>query len=167
MRTPNSSNTMPHSPASHADAPIAQLKTQFRDGKTALLAAFNQTPPTARAAAQLTRALSRHVDQSLANLWRETNLPAGAALLAVGGYGRAELHPHSDVDVLVLLPASAAQDESAFKAPVEAFITACWDIGLEIGASVRTVADCVSAAQADITVQTALLESRLVCGAAP
>ncbi|HEY9239182.1 MAG TPA: [protein-PII] uridylyltransferase, partial [Burkholderiaceae bacterium] len=81
---------------------------------------------------------------------------------AVGGYGRGELFPQSDVDVLVLLPPSAGGD--ALKASIEAFITACWDIGLEIGSSVRTVGECIAMAKTDVTVQTALLESRYLCG---
>ena len=63
---------------------------------------------------------------------------AGAALVAVGGYGRGELFPHSDIDVLVLLPGatrSSADADDALRAAIEGFITACWDIGLEIGSS--------------------------------
>jgi [protein-PII] uridylyltransferase len=99
-------------------------------------------------------------------------LPAEAALLAVGGYGRGELFPHSDVDVLVLLPSvepspdspSDPQFAQAHRAAIEGFITLCWDSGLEIGSSVRSVDQCVADAQRDVTVQTALLESRFLCG---
>jgi [protein-PII] uridylyltransferase len=93
-------------------------------------------------------------------------MPPGAALVAVGGYGRGELFPYSDIDVLVLLPGeeAAAPMEEALRAGIEGFITACWDIGLEIGSSVRTVAECVAEARADVTVQTAMLESRYLCG---
>lgn len=66
-----------------------------------------------------------------------------ACLVAAGGYGRGELFPHSDIDVLLLLPDEAKVDEdSALKAKIESFISSCWDCGLEIGSSVRTVADC-------------------------
>jgi len=82
--------------------------------------------------------------------------------VAVGGYGCGELFPFSDVDVLVLLPSGPAND--AQRATIEGFITACWDIGLEIGSSVRTLNECVSEAAREVTVQTALLESRPVCG---
>ena len=112
------------------------------------------------AALQLVRALTRHVDATLIELWTAAQMPPGAALLAVGGYGRGELFPHSDVDVLVLLPTGHAPDD-ALRASIERFITACWDIGLEIGSSVRTVDECVAEAQRDVTVQTALLESAL------
>lgn len=94
-------------------------------------------------------------------------MPPDASLLAVGGYGRGELFPHSDVDVLVLLPSNLPGQSSTqpqAKLSVENFITACWDIGLEIGSSVRTVEECMAEAERDVTVRTALLESRFVCG---
>ena len=98
-------------------------------------------------------------------------MPPDTALLAVGGYGRGELFPHSDIDVLVLLPPGhtlAAWDASTeggdLKTAIEGFISACWDIGLEIGSSVRTVDECIAEGRRDVTVQTALLESRFVCG---
>ena len=144
---------------------IAALRTQFRDGKKALIAHFVQSRATAPAASRLIKALTRHVDATLAQLWTDCGMPASTALVAVGGFGRGELLPHSDVDVLLLLPDEATLEAgSPLKSTIEAFITACWDIGLEVGSSVRTVAECVLEARADQTVQTALLESRLVCG---
>ena len=86
-------------------------------------------------------------------------------LLAVGGYGRGELFPHSDVDVLVLLPDDCSPDtDNVLKQRLEAFIGSCWDVGLEIGSSVRTLSTCLAEADKDVTVQTALLESRLIAG---
>jgi [protein-PII] uridylyltransferase len=143
---------------------IAALRAAFRDGKSTLLERFRIARPTAPAATQLVRGLARHVDGTLSRLWRDAGMPPGAALVAVGGYGRGELLPHSDVDVLVLLPDDGASLEDA-RGAIEAFITACWDIGLEIGSSVRTVAECLAESARDVTVQTALLESRAVCGA--
>ena len=141
---------------------LAELRTCFRDGKAGLLEHFRASRPTAPAAATLLRALSRHVDETLLLLWNRAAMPPGTALLAVGGYGRGELFPHSDVDVLVLLPPSITS--AALKASIESFITACWDIGLEIGSSVRSVGECIAMARSDVTVQTALLESRYLCG---
>ena len=158
-------------PALPAPGPdIAALRSQFRDGKKALIAHFMASRATAPAASRLIKALTKHVDSTLSRLWAQSGLPAGAALVAVGGYGRGELLPHSDVDVVVLLPDLANTDArtdagSALKTALESFITACWDIGLEVGSTVRSVADCVREAAADVTVQTALLESRLVVGA--
>jgi [protein-PII] uridylyltransferase len=143
---------------------MGELRAMFRDGKAALLEHFRESRPTAPAALRLLRSLSKHVDQTLLTLWEHAAMPSGAALLAVGGYGRGELFPHSDVDVLVLLPPAHAGGGDALKSSIEAFITACWDIGLEIGSSVRTVAECVALAESDVTVQTALLESRYLCG---
>ncbi len=143
---------------------VSELRRRFRDGKAALLEHFATSRATAPAAGLLLRSLAKHVDASLIDLWQHAGMPAGAALLAVGGYGRGELFPHSDVDVLVLLPNSAARQNEAVKTAVEAFITACWDIGLEIGSSVRTLSECATESARDVTVQTALLESRYVCG---
>ena len=157
-------------PAPQLDIPA--LRAAFRQGKAALLQHFAQGRATAPAAARLVHQLARHVDLTLEQLWRLCGLPAEAALLAVGGYGRGELYPHSDVDVLVLLPSPTPSVSGActptaedLQPAIEAFITACWDIGLEIGSSVRTVEECIEEGQRDVTVQTALLESRLVCGA--
>ena len=152
----------PMAAANPAAPSLADLRTRFRDGKAALLDHFRESRPTAPAAATLIRALSKHVDEALLALWNRAAMPTGTALLAVGGYGRGELFPHSDVDVLVLLPPTATGD--ALKSSIESFITACWDIGLEIGSSVRTVGECIAIAKIDVTVQTALLESRYLCG---
>ncbi|HKW83567.1 MAG TPA: [protein-PII] uridylyltransferase, partial [Burkholderiaceae bacterium] len=143
---------------------MAELRTRFREGKAELLAHFAASRPSAPAAIRLVRALARHVDRTLLALWELAQMPEGAALLAVGGYGRAELFPHSDVDVLVLLPPGHHDGATATSGAIEAFITACWDTGLEIGSSVRTVDECIAEGQRDVTVQTALLESRYLCG---
>jgi [protein-PII] uridylyltransferase len=148
---------------------VAALRAHNRDGKAALLAHFMAGRATAPAATRLLKALARHVDGVLAAAWAESGLAAPApqaALVAVGGYGRGELFPHSDVDVLVLLPAAAATaaEDPARREALERFVTLCWDIGLEIGSSVRTVAECVDEAGRDVTVQTAMLESRLIVG---
>ena len=143
---------------------MAELRARFREGKASLLDHFRAARTTAPAALRLIRALSKHVDRTLLTLWEHAAMPTGAALLAVGGFGRGELFPHSDVDVLVLLPPAHAGGSDALKTSIEAFITACWDIGLEIGSSVRTVAVCIALAESDVTVQTALLESRYLCG---
>jgi [protein-PII] uridylyltransferase len=102
------------------------------------------------------------VDDLLRRAWRVT-MPADApaALVAVGGYGRGELYPASDVDVMILLDAG---DTSTVGAAAERLVTLLWDIGLEVGHSVRTVAECRDEAERDVTVATNILESRLVAG---
>ena len=156
-------SALPHSTLA-APRGVSELRSAFRDGKAAILERFRAARPTATAAARLLRALTRHVDRTLADLWQHALMPPGAALLAVGGYGRAELFPHSDVDVVVLLPPGNALGNDALRASVEGFITACWDIGLEIGSSVRSVEECIAEGERDVTVRTALLEARLVAG---
>ncbi len=154
----------PSAAPSTPSSSLAELRTRFRVGKNALLAHFEASRPTAPSASRLLRSLSRHVDQTLIALWEHAAMPPGTALLAVGGYGRGELFPHSDVDVLLLLPPAMVVASPELKACIEGFITACWDIGLEIGSSVRTVGECVAMAKSDVTIQTALLESRYLCG---
>jgi len=108
------------------------------------------------------RTLAMHallVDQLLQRLWGESMAQTPFALVAVGGYGRGALFPHSDVDVLVLLPDGHKPD-----ATVEKFIGALWDSGLEPGSSVRTVSECVEEAAKDVTVDTSLIEARHVAG---
>ncbi|MGE5453456.1 MAG: [protein-PII] uridylyltransferase [Acidobacteriota bacterium] len=147
---------------------IAAHRTQFRQAKTALLDQFAQSRPTTSSASRLLGHLAKLVDRTLHDLWLAHHLPRGAALVAVGGYGRGELFPYSDIDVLVLMPQSLADvgDETVIAA-VEGFISACWDIGLEIGSSVRTVQECGQEAAGDVTVQTSLLEARFLCGSKP
>src|SRR5258706_4914356 len=100
-------------------------------------------------------------DELLRRLWRDSIDDRHIALVAVGGYGRGALFPHSDVDVLVLLPDGRAPDAS-----IERFVGDLWDCGLEPGHSVRTIAECVEEAAKDVTVDTSLLEARLVAGEA-
>jgi len=146
---------------------IADLRQQFKAGKQALIDGFLAERPTQAGARTLLRRVARHVDDTLRTLWTQAGLPDGACLAAVGGYGRGELFPHSDVDVLVLLPDGVeAHQPGPVKTAIEGFITSCWDVGLEIGSSVRTVGECLSESEGDVTVQTALLEARPLAGSA-
>ena len=114
---------------------------------------------------QVLKALLQLTDDTLVRLWLDCGLDGRMALVAVGGYGRGQLFPHSDIDVLVLLPEGSVDDlDTPTREQLEGFITACWDHGLEIGSSVRTLSECLRESQADITVQTSMLESRLLSG---
>ncbi len=141
---------------------IARLRLKYGADKNALLEAFAQARPSAQAAVSLTRGLARLTDAALTDLWNTSLMPPDSALVAGGGYGRGELFPHSDVDVLVLLPDDILIDVA--RPALERFISACWDIGLEIGSAVRTIPECAAESARDVTVQTALLESRHVTG---
>jgi [protein-PII] uridylyltransferase len=144
---------------------LQALRDGYRAGKAELLRPVRDSGASTRGIRSLLQKLARHADAALQALWAHAGLPAGFALVAVGGFGRGELFPHSDVDVLLLLPddVSPGTDE-ALKRRIEGFIGSCWDTGLEIGSSVRSVADCVAESEKDVTVQTSLLEARLVAG---
>jgi [protein-PII] uridylyltransferase len=111
----------------------------------------------------LVRDRARLVDIALRAAWlRHAGKFAGdLALIAVGGYGRGELHPSSDIDIMVLLPKS---DSADWQPDIERFLTFLWDIGLEVGHSVRSIDDCQRESLADISVATTLFEARLLCG---
>jgi len=101
------------------------------------------------------------VDDVLRRLWSDLGFPKQLSLVAVGGYGRGELFPASDIDLLILLP---AEPDAELQGKLETLVGYFWDIGLEIGHSVRTVDECLKEALNDITVLTALVESRHLCG---
>ena len=159
----------------------ARLRQELASGRRALFDAFLEDHQTRRL-------LTRHcrlVDRTLTALWRAAGLKDQAALVAVGGYGRGELYPGSDVDVLILLhddipPAPVADAEASAlsrasganpratsagtRAKLEALIGQFWDIGLEAGHSIRTLDECFATAADDITVQTTLIEMRHLAG---
>ena len=159
----------PCSPATAPDlAQLHALRDAYRQDKAALLATLRAPGASTRGVRSLLHRLSSLTDGLLCRLWDRAQLPEGMALVAVGGYGRAQLFPYSDVDVLLLLPdgmsVAAGHAGAAPCTPIETFIGSCWDAGLEVGSSVRSVAECLSEAAADVTVQTSLLEARLLCG---
>ncbi len=125
-----------------------QIEARFRDGA---------------AIEDLVRERASTVDAIVLAAWHrlDSRLRQQMCLVAVGGYGRGELHPASDIDVMVLLPACEVPD---WQEAVADFFTFLWDIGLEVGHSVRSVADCVRESEADVTVATTLMESRLLEG---
>lgn len=106
---------------------------------------------------------SQTIDKLLQSMWGEIEKSSNldATLIAVGGYGREEMHPASDVDLLILLaeePAEQAQET------ISRFVTRLWDLGLEIGHSVRTLDECITEASNDLTIITNLIESRYLAG---
>jgi [protein-PII] uridylyltransferase len=150
--------------------PSPSLREQYRSQKAALLQAVQSGGSTRGVRATL-RQLAQVTDAALSQLWQQSGLARAAdarlALVAVGGYGRGELFPYSDVDVLVLLPDDvSAENDAALKSGIESFIGSCWDAGLEIGSSVRSLSQCLTESSNDVTVQTSLLESRLITGQA-
>ncbi|HTP40403.1 MAG TPA: nucleotidyltransferase domain-containing protein, partial [Steroidobacteraceae bacterium] len=144
------------------EAPLAagQCRDLLRQAHEELQARFLAEEPVE----SLVRARAVFIDVLLNHLWRQRLNPALAgrlALVAVGGYGRGELHPCSDVDILVLVPEPLAADDSQSVGELVSFL---WDIGLEVGHSVRTVAECAEECAADVSTMTTLMEARLLAG---
>lgn len=138
---------------------LAKLRQALNAGTELLRGHFEQGLP----AEQLVSGRCALIDQLLQRIWEHVlQADAGSlALVAVGGYGRGELLPHSDIDLMILLPDSESVEQSA---RITAFLTLLWDIGLEVGHSVRTLEECVTQGEQDITVATNLLEARLLVG---
>ena len=111
----------------------------------------------------LVHARAALVDIVLREVWRTHSVAEtfAWALVAVGGYGRGELHPCSDIDILLLVPGAP---DTAGRGMVERLVTFLWDIGLEVGHSVRTVEECAQESVADVSVMTTLIEARLLAG---
>jgi [protein-PII] uridylyltransferase len=151
---------LPAAPAaseSDTRAFIAETRTTLREGQQHLREAYELTGK----AVPLLNGRARLVDGVLRNIWRRLAMPAEVALVAVGGYGRGELYPASDVDLLFLVQEGC---DEAHRPRLEPLIGLFWDIGLDIGHSVRSIDECLEEGERDITVQTTLIEARLLCG---
>ncbi|MDA3876805.1 MAG: [protein-PII] uridylyltransferase [Halothiobacillus sp.] len=109
-------------------------------------------------AEQFLTELSDQIDLFLRILWPATFTGQAIALVAVGGYGRREQFPHSDIDLLILI------DDHRWDEPIHTFLYALWDEGLPIGHAVRTIDECIVAGKEDVTVYTNLLDARLITG---
>ncbi len=141
---------------------IAAFRSALIEGDNRLKQRFHDDEPVER----LVRDRARLVDSLLKTAW---SLHLGdhsreLALIAVGGYGRGELNPCSDIDIMVLLPKSEA---APWQPNLESFLTFMWDIGLEVGHSVRTIDDCQRESAADVSVATTMIEARLLMGPEP
>ncbi len=136
---------------------VATHKRALAEGRATLRESFFAHPSPRHLLKQHTAL----VDRILKSVWAESAVPLNTALVAVGGYGRGQLFPASDIDVLFLLPDEiddVARDE------VSELVGKLWDIGLDIGQSARSVAQCLDEAAHDLTVQTTLLEARFLIG---
>tara|TARA_B100000035_G_scaffold314947_2_gene333113 strand:+ start:1362 stop:3983 length:2622 start_codon:yes stop_codon:yes gene_type:complete len=134
----------------------AARRQRLTEVTTALAERYWQNHPVE----ELMDDLTSLVDELVLDAWQQ-HLSAhnDVALFAVGGYGRRELHPGSDIDLLVL-----AKRPEKLRTPIENFLRDVFDLNLEVGHSVRDVKGCLQQARADITVATALLERRVMAG---
>ena len=158
---------MPLSSLDWLDKTLSEAGTQIKPIADALTKAtdlLNESFTPDASADLLVRQKSNFVDHVLthcfAQFFEQTEQEI-CALLAVGGYGRAELLPASDIDLMLLLDKKPSKN---LEQNISAFLTFLWDIGLEVGASVRTVKDCVNEGRNDVTVMTNMIESRLITG---
>jgi [protein-PII] uridylyltransferase len=139
--------------------PVAEFRQLLGDAHQSLRIRFLANEPIEN----LVTGRSVIVDRVILASWHHfaATIEQRADLVAVGGYGRAELHPHSDIDLLLLIESQLPRgaDEA-----ISRFLTFLWDIGLEVGHSVRTLDDCVAQAAEDVTVLTTLMETRLLTG---
>lgn len=139
-------------------SPLPLFRDAIKRGNERLKTLFNQ----GETMTQLVKQRAGLIDFLLLQAWsRMIPEDAEASLVAVGGYGRGELHPASDIDLLILLGDGETETLSE---SLGALITFLWDIGLEVGHSVRTVQECVAEAKLDITVITSLMEARALFG---
>ncbi|WP_439105988.1 [protein-PII] uridylyltransferase [Congregibacter sp.] len=136
---------------------IPKLRNALQSASTQLDCEFGD----GRSAGELLRSRATLIDDLLRHAWEALGLPKERiALVAVGGYGRGELHPHSDIDLLILRDGNNEADSKG----LESFLTLLWDLGLQIGHSVRSVDECIEQARKDVTVLTNLIEARLLLG---
>lgn len=136
---------------------ISHLRRDLSDVAEAIGQQFDPRAPVTHMLEQRCSA----VDQTLTQLWSACGLDTtDVALIAVGGYGRGELFPSSDVDLLILLGQATTDNDPQ----LSAFVSSLWDLGLKIGHSVRSIDECLALAADDITVMTTLLETRLLMG---
>ncbi len=133
------------------------LREQLKEDRQTIVSDYEQD----RRSERLLKRLCQSADQVMTRAWHSFDMPPKATLVAVGGYGRGELFPCSDIDLLILLPQEA---DETLREKLEQLVQLFWDLGLEIGHSIRTIDECLSESAADITVQTSLLEGRHITG---
>ena len=133
----------------------------FRNALSAAQNHFNNRFHEGEEVHTLVNESARFADLILHYAWNQFEWDKDISLIAVGGYGRGELHPHSDIDLLILMRRDRPQK---YRQNIEQFLTFLWDIQLKIGHSVRSLSQCVDEAKGDITIATNLMETRLVCG---
>ncbi len=133
----------------------------FRNALSAAQDHFNNRFHEGEEVHHLVNEQSQFADVILRHAWQRFEWDKDISLIAVGGYGRGELHPHSDIDLLILMRRNKPEK---YRTSIEQFLTFLWDIQLKIGHSTRSLSQCVDEARGDITVATNLMETRLLCG---
>lgn len=151
------------------DATLARLKTErpivvFKEALASLNETMDQRFKHGESIRDLVFGRAWAMDEVLSCIWQtfKWTSPSDASLIAVGGYGRGELLPHSDIDLLLLFKNEDQINDNVES--LQSFLTLLWDIKLEIGHSVRTLDACITEARNDVTITTNLMESRTIVG---
>jgi [protein-PII] uridylyltransferase len=142
---------------SKTESPLLVYKDYLQNCNQYLIEEFNTEFPVK----DLLYKRAWFTDELLTQAWQKHFKNGELCLVAVGGYGRGELHPASDIDILIL---TGPRIKPAVKKEIEQYLMFLWDMGLEIGHSVRTVKECQNEAKADITIATNLMEARVITG---
>lgn len=136
---------------------LEKFKSQYEEMQQSLQSDFEKNPNSCE---QLVNLRSSNIDLLLGQIWKSLKVKGELCLVAVGGYGRGELHLHSDIDLLILIP---NKSHKLHQQSVSTFLTLLWDIGLEIGHATRDLEDCIVEIN-NLSVVTSLLESRFLLG---
>ena len=136
---------------------LEEFKNQYETIQKSLQSKFEESPGSTE---KLVKLRSSNIDSLLSNIWTSSKVGDDLCLVAVGGYGRGELHLHSDIDLLILIPSNS---HKLHQKSISTFLTLLWDIGLEVGHATRDMDDCMAEID-NLSVVTSLLESRLLFG---
>lgn len=136
---------------------VADLRTKIKQKKQRLFSKLDRKTDYQ----SLLSKHSKQTDTLLRSLWKQKLASIDATLVAVGGYGRGSLFPYSDVDVLILISDTLKKTEET---KIASFISTLWDIGLDVGHSVRKIHECIDESKKDISTQTNLMEARFLIG---
>lgn len=136
---------------------LDNYKAEYRELQKELASEFIQSP---HKVLKLLLKRSKSIDGLLKRIWADQSFDRKITLVAVGGYGREELHLHSDIDIMILIP---NQSYFKYEEKISNFLTILWDVGIEIGHSTRDLSDCI-VAMSDLSIATNILESRFICG---
>ena len=133
---------------------LDNYKAEYRELQKELASEFIQSP---RKVLKLLLKRSKAIDALLKRIWADQSFDREITLVAVGGYGREELHLHSDIDIMILIP---NQSYFKYEEKISNFLTLLWDIGIEIGHSTRDLSDCI-VAMSDLSIATNILNQGL------
>ena len=147
-------------------------RTRYQTGRSMLFSQFTANNSPTRAVRRLMRELTHLTDLCVLEAWTHCigtlpdSLRHSSSLIAIGGYGRAELLPNSDIDLLVLIKTDhlSVESKAQLSLAIEQWVSMLWDMGVTLSHSVRTIDECIADALEDLSIQTSILEGRYLAG---